>query len=245
MNDERDDDLLERLRRANPVPAGTTAGRRQAPDADTLLADIVRARPRPRRAVLIAAAILIALLILAALAGFFLRHTRDPDTPGAVACYPTAKVDPKLVVGGSAGADPRATCAEYWRLGDLGPGPPPDFAVCVLPNGTQAVFPGESGTTCERLGLDVAGSGRHEEAVFSNELARAIEQKCFDEAGARAVIRDRLAAHNFSDWEVSVAPDHPISDAEPCASVSIDTSARKVVITAITDPHAPVTQGEP
>jgi hypothetical protein len=245
VTDEHEhDDVLDRIRRANPVPPGTTNGRRLAPDADALFTDIVRARPRPRRAVLIAVAIAIALLILAALAGFFLRREAVPTRPSEAACYPAVDLHPRRIVAVVVGDDARAACAEQWRLGNVGPGPPPhDFAVCLLPSGTQAVFPGEAGTTCARLGLKVAAPGRRAEAALSTDLARALGDKCYDEAGARALIGERLAAHDLSGWDVSLRSDSRFSDARPCASVFIDIPTRTILIVPIADPYVPVTTG--
>jgi hypothetical protein len=249
MTDERDDELLERLRRANPVPSGATAGRRLTADADALLADIVRAqvepRPRPRRrrrrAVLIAIAI--ALLLLAALAAFWLRHEPDPKQPAAAACYPAADLRARPIIVGVAGDDPRVPCAEQWRLGKLGAGRPANFAVCVLANGVQAVFPGESGSTCDRLGLNPAGSGRRKEFAFSVDLGRRIHERCFDEAGARALVHDRLVGNGLSNWKVSVPRDRPFGRTYPCADVSIDIPARTVTIVATPDPFSSVPPG--
>jgi hypothetical protein len=249
VTDQRDDELLEQLRRANPVPSNATAGRRLTADADALFADIVqervqprpRPRPRRRRAVLIAVAI--ALLLFAALAAFFLRHEADPKQPASAACYSAADLHARQVIVGVAGNDPRTPCAEQWRLGKLGSGPPPDFAVCVLPNGVQAVFPGESGSTCDRLGLPGAGSGRRAESTFSFDVARRIHERCFDEADARVLVHDQLVAHGLADWEVSVRHDRPFGGKYPCADVSIDIRARKVAIVAIPDPFSSVPPG--
>ncbi len=245
MTDERD--LLEQLRRANPVPPNATAGRRLTADADALFTDIVqgrvqpRPRPRSRRKVLIAVAV--ALLLLAALAAFFLRHEADSKQPASAACYPAADLRAHPVIVGVAGDDPRVPCAEQWRLGKLGAGPPPDFAVCVLPTGVQGVFPGESGSTCERLHLKTAGSGRRDEAAFTVELGRRISERCRDEADARALVQELLVAHHLANWEVSVGRDRPFGPANPCADVSIDIPARKVAIVSRPDLHSPVPSG--
>jgi hypothetical protein len=240
VTDQRDDDLLEQLRRANPVPAAAAAGRRLTTDADALFADIVRERIQPRRhrrrAVLIAVAI--ALLLLAALAAFFLRREADPKQPASAACYSAADLHARRVIFGVAGNDARAACAEQWRLGNVGSGPLPDFAVCVLPNGLQAVFPGESGSTCDRLGLKIAGSGRRDESTFSYDLGVKIHERCFDEAGARVLVHEQLVAHGLANWKVLVGHDRPFGRTFPCAEVSIDIRARTVTIVAIPDPFA-------
>jgi hypothetical protein len=251
VSDERDNDLLERLRRANPVPSNATAGRRLTADADALFADIVhgrvqpnpRPRPRRRRTVLIAVAVAIALLLLAALAAFFLRHEEDPEQPASAACYRAADLHARSIIVGVAGDDPRVPCAEQWRLGNLGAGPPPDFAVCVLPTGVQAVFPGESGSTCDRLHLESAGSGRRDEAAMSRAIVRRIDEQCLDEAQARRVVHEQLVAYGFGDWEVSVGHDRPFGPKYPCADVSINIPARKVGIVAVPDLHSPVPSG--
>jgi hypothetical protein len=246
VTDQRDDDLLEQLRRANPVPSDATVGRRLTADADELFAAIVQGvrpppRPRRRRAVLIAVAI--ALLLLAALAAFFLRRDADPKQPASVACYSAADLKARRVIIGVPANDPRAPCAERWRLGRLGSGPPPDFAVCVLPNGVQAVFPGESGSTCTRLGLKGAGSGRRDESTFSFELGRRIHERCFNEADARVVVHEQLVAYGLANWQVSVRRDRPFGRKYPCAEVSIDIPARKIAIVAIPDPFSSVPPG--
>jgi hypothetical protein len=249
VTDERDEELLEWLRRANPVPSDATAGRRLTADADALYADIVhapyqpRTRPRRRRALLIAAAIAIALLLLAALAAFFLRDEQDPKQPASAACYPAADLHARPIIVGVAGNDPRVSCGEQWRLGKLGSGPPGDFAVCVLPRGVQAVFPGDSGSTCERLGLKRAGSGRQDEADMSVELARRIREHCLDEADARRLVHDQLVAHGLTGWEVSVRRDRAFGTKYPCADVSIDIPGRTVAIVAVPDLHSPAPSG--
>ena len=245
MTDQRDNDLLELLRQANPVPPGATAGRRQTTDADTLFADIVQARPRrrSRRAVLIAAAIAIAILVLAALGAFFLRREAEPKQPASAACYPAASLRATPVIVGVPGDDPRPACAEQWRLGKLGRGPVPNFAVCVLRTGVQAVFPGESGSTCERLHLPPARPGPGAEGAFSFALGRLIHEQCYDESGARALVHAQLAAHGLTGWDVSVGRDRPFGPKNPCADVAINIPGRTVGIVATPDPFGPAPSG--
>ncbi len=204
VTDERNDQLLEQLRRANPVPPDATAGRRLTADADALFADIVqgrvqpRPRPRSRRKVLIAVAVTIA-SPARALAAFFLRHEADSKQPASAACYPAADLRAHPVIVGVAGDDPRVPCAEQWRLGKLGAGPPPDFAVCVLPTGVQGVFPGESGSTCDLLHLPPRGPGRRDGSPrsASSSVAGSANDAATRQAHAR-LVQELLVAHHLA-----------------------------------------------
>jgi len=221
------DDLFERLRAANPMPAAGTAGRRASPDADELLQRVMRSRPRPRRSALVVIAI--TLLLVSALAAFAIVRAARAQHQIGVECYTSADLSSRRVVAPNAG-DPVAACTRAWTAGTLGSGPVPHFALCVTPTDALGAFPGESGTTCQRLGLPVAIVDHDAAIVFAADLGRRTQAQCRNEAETRAVVEERLHAYGLTDWVVDVSRDHPLSLAEPCASVFIDTHGKRVVI---------------
>src|SRR5204863_23442 len=80
---------------------------------------------------------------------------RDDSSPElSVACYAKASLatGTASIVTPSLG-NPVKACAALWAAGDFGTTNVPGLDACVLPGGAPAVFPGESGSVCDRLGL--------------------------------------------------------------------------------------------
>ncbi len=130
-----------------------------------------------------------------------------------------------------------AVCAEAWEEGDLGTsGEAPELAACVLESGAVGVFPSDEGEPCGQLGLPalseepppaeatVIGLG---DAVTEIFLAQA----CIEPSEARQVVEAALAERGLNDWQVTESTAY--SDARPCASVSIDPSAKTVSLIPI------------
>lgn len=232
-----DDDLFEQLRRANPVPSGARS-RRSDPDADELLAQILRSgRPRPRRALVLAAVVALLLVALTVLVGFFVLREDDTDSSFQVACFATADIDADRVLS-AAGDDPRRTCGELWRAGKLGTGDVPNFATCVHPGGGLAVFPGESGTTCVELRLAVASPSRGAIDGFAPELQAAFRE-CPATDDPVSYVRGALAQNNLADWDVAIDRLHPIDDDNPCPSFHVDEVSETVVLSGVPRPRTP------
>jgi hypothetical protein len=233
-----DDELLQLLRAANPVPDAQTLGLRAQPEADELLRGVMRAhRPRPRRALLIAAVIAIALLLLAGLAAFFLRDDEKPKSaPGSVTCATAPDLHARQVVTAGPG-DPIALCRELWNKRVLGPEEPKDLAACVRREGALVVFPGEWGTTCRRLGL--ATPARQSDALvqFTTTFGRELERRCVGTREAIHLATRLLAEHGIKGWAVTVATDHPFGPQFPCAAYAMDEPTRTITIIPIFDVH--------
>jgi hypothetical protein len=224
------DELIEQLRAANPVPASQTTGRRASPEADALLARARRGHVRPRRTVLIAAVIALALLLIAALSGFFVLRRGNARSPGTVQCLTSGDLRSRRIV--VAGANPRAACAALWREGRLGHGPVPHFAICT-DRSAALVIPGESGTTCVQLGVAVAETDHETIARFAVDLSARLQYGCTKEQDARTLATDRLRVYGLTDWQVTVSTDAPFGPARPCASIAVDSAHRRVILIAI------------
>ena len=224
--------VTEALRRANPVPDERTAGRRSQPSAHALFAGVVAQRPRRvrRRPLVLLIAIVVLVLLLA---GFVAVRRTHASLPLGTSCYTKADLGaPKVIVG--SGASPAAACAQLWRTGQLGTGSVPSFDTCVLPSGVIAVFPGESGSVCARLGLPEQ-SGNNDVAAFADQVNRQVSGACIGADAAEKIINRALAAHGFHGWTVKRGA-APFDDAEPCASLAFDVARRTITLIAIPSP---------
>ena len=241
MNDfEAGDTVVEAFRRANPVPAGTTAGRRSQPSAHALFADIVSRPPRRHRgrafiAIAVAGAVAVAGLVVA-----FAHIDRDQPNPAqAVECFAAANLDARKVVRGGS-ADPAATCSSLWTDGTFGNGPVPNLDVCVL-DGVAAVFPtGESGAACDALHLPRGQDYGSAVARFRDAVTATLNDECVGEADGRSIIQRALDQYGLSDWTI-VSSSTPFGAELRCSSIAIDARARTVTLVPTVDPHATLT----
>src|ERR1700722_12715052 len=109
MNDfEPGDTMIEALRRANPVPVGSTDGRRSQPSAHALFAHVIeqpprRARRARRRVLVIAIVIIVLALIIAAFAS---TRRQKSSQPLNVACYSAPNLNATHVIVSDTG-DPK------------------------------------------------------------------------------------------------------------------------------------------
>jgi hypothetical protein len=119
-------------------------------------ATLAPALHRPRRLLVLAAAVALAgVLAAAGYAGYRLTHGAIPvPTSG---CYETDSLDANTA-GLVRGADsPVAACAGTYASAFPHSPVPARFAACVLPSGSIGVFPSDAeGGTCKSLGLSEA-----------------------------------------------------------------------------------------
>jgi hypothetical protein len=186
----------------------------------------------------------LALVILAATAlAFAIVDRRDPALPLETACYGKASLDaPRRFV--ETRGDSAAACAVLWRAGVFGSDQPAEgFDTCVLASGVPAVFPGESGDVCARLGLPAAKPATSTERYVrvTEAVNDAVSGHCAAEAEARSIINHTLTTlgEDPSNWPVT-RDDRPFSADEPCASLIFVRQPQGIRITPIADPRAPV-----
>jgi len=237
------DTMVEALRRANPVPDIRTDGFRSQPSAHALFADIVtrpapgvwRHRRRVRALVIVIAIVAIGLALVA-----FVAVRKDaPTLPTSVVCYSSADLGARRIVVGSTG-DAAKACESIWSSGGFaGLGTQRSasgFDVCVLPSGVAAVFPGESGSVCSRLGLAASSGGDERIPSFAAETDRRVSASCIGHDPAEQIIKDELAKHGLDDWTVKRSP-RPFDAGHPCASIYVDAPAHQVGIVPIANPY--------
>jgi len=227
-----DDELLERFRAANPVRASTP---RQSAEADALLERVLTTRPRPRHRTIVVMIVLAVTFAGLALGGFvWLRHAGGRERAQAV-CFEAddVRAHTQLVVSNGDAID---ACAALWRAGRFGSQLPSHLAACVLKTGGIAVFPGEAGTTCVRLGLAVANDEAHSAiAQMTADLTHAVTLRCYDASASEALARSALQAHHLEGWNVVIGRDPPFSATNPCGSVAVREVARTILIVAVPD----------
>ena len=241
------DNMIEALRRANPVPARQPEHRRALPSAHALFADIVTNTPPrgPRRARVRASGMIVAVvLIVPALVAFVHVQKDPPSLPTSVVCYSAADLGARRIVVGSAG-DAAKACASVWSKGGFaGLGTTPrsgtGFDVCVLPTGVAAVFPGESGSVCSRLGLAQSSGGDENIPRFAAETDRRVSASCIGHDAAAQIIRSELEANGLSGWTIKRSA-RRFDAAHPCASIYVDAPARTVGIVPIANPYPSTT----
>jgi hypothetical protein len=244
--DEMSIALLESLQRANPVRIEEIADRRALPSAHALFAEITAERPRRVRRRTLVIVIALFVLVLAALVGAFALVDRGaPDVTAGPLCYSAASLDARRIAT-SGGADLRSACAELWTRGDFGSGPVPShFDVCVLGTGASAVFPGEAGSVCEKLGLRSAiETGLNDRVLqLETEWRHAVrDRQCIASADARDILQRALDQIGFDGWTVGLDQSRPFSSAEPCSSIVVQPDLHEVIVSPISrDAVTPVT----
>jgi hypothetical protein len=176
---QRDFDPLERLRAANPVPAGQLDDLVFGAPAQALFRRIValdasapvRARqsrtpvapvttaPRPpsRRRIPKVAVVGAALAVSVGVAGYALVG-HQPSKSATVACFMAADLRANTAVVDVDRRGPGAACADFWATGAFGrPAIPPPLRACILESGVVGVFPEDPGRdVCLDLGLTAA-----------------------------------------------------------------------------------------
>jgi hypothetical protein len=247
---ESGDTMVEAFRRANPVPASQTEGRRSMPSAHALFADIVAERPPRvsrrlrRRVLLIAIAVALIGLLLAAFV-LVRKDATDPSTD--VACYAAPDLHARRILTAPLG-DPRQTCARLFEEGAFaGVGikhaPAPGFDVCSLA-GAPAVFPGESGSVCKRLGLPEASVGDPKMAKATTEMDRRVSASCMPREPAVRIIESVLAKYGLKGWTIELGPSE-YDSAHPCTSMGIHPGTRTIMLIPYADPRLPPRRSGP
>jgi hypothetical protein len=137
-------------------PAGRLQQRKEQLVSQISGASIATAPGRPRRILVVAAAVALAgVLTAAAYAGYALTR---PVTPvKTIGCYETDSLDANTAVLAAGTRSPVAACARKFASAFPDAQPPAQFAACVLPSGSVGVFPSTSADTCDGLGLAAAG----------------------------------------------------------------------------------------
>ena len=236
---EPSDTMIEELRRANPVPMAAVEGRRSLPSAHALFAEIVAQPPRrvgrrTRRRVLfvVIAIALIALLV----AGFMVVRRDEAKVPLSAACYASASLNSRRLIV-PADTNPARACAGFWSDGTFAKHDVPHFDVCVLPSGVPAVFPGESGSVCDRLRLSEYRASPHDISGFAAAVNGRVAGKCMGASAAERIVKAALVKFRLDGWTIAHDP-RPFTAATPCASLYVDPPARRVTIIPIIDVRA-------
>ncbi len=221
-DDVRADELLARITRAS-VPT--------RPDSR-----VVSIRARRRR--LVAAVGVVTVTIAGAAAATV--WSRRPADAVTVLCYSSADAEPAAVVAENAspGITPAAQCAVPWTDGRLGSGDAPPLVACVNELDVTVVVPGEE-SDCGRLGWALAGNRTvvdDVDARVADEVPGSLGDCTNDLEQARATVAGVLADLGADAWTVRIAPDAAITEAEPCAAVTIDPVAREVLVGTVDPP---------
>jgi hypothetical protein len=204
------------------------------------------ARRRRRRLALVLVPAVVAVLAVTGFTTYAL--TREPTQLQSIGCFETAELGGNITVVDADGRDPTAICAELWRRGVMGDGPPPEkLAACVLETGPVGVFPSLGVDTCEQLGLaDLPLTYAAEAARFA-ALRDAIEEhlgippsgtsegdlKCLSEEQTRSFVRQELDAHGYEDWGMEVIGDGFAG--RPCTTVSVGFDGEQKVVFLVPD----------
>ncbi len=247
-------DPLDRLRAANPVPAGQVTHTRpdpvlfrriitEQPPAGARGHHPTPARRRAKRWV----PVLVASGLLVGAAYDLLRG--EVTKPLLVACYERADLAANTAVAVVGSDGPVAACTELWRKGAFDSGTDaPALVECVLDSGVVGVFPTAPGAdTCALINLvpptpsapttrpvpTTADVGarilQFRDAVFPQLL----DIPCVDPRVAAATVRRELDRAGLSDWTVrggeGLAGDG-FSPERPCATLALRQENKEVVL---------------
>ncbi|HLI14429.1 MAG TPA: hypothetical protein VKV23_00030 [Acidimicrobiales bacterium] len=236
-------DLLDVLRGANPRRAQPAPSRLSA-RAEALLASIVAERAAAavpwwrRRRVL---APLAGVLALGATAAGYTLANAPPSQSFAVVCYASDSLQAARFAPG-AGSDPVAACELAAPSASPSSGSAPRFVGCILPSGTEGLFPGTSSDVCTRLGLPAALPPTPEDvrlASFVSYLSsRLTAAACVGEQAAVQVAEAAIARFAMSGWRVVPGASAGGTGAS-CATARVDGAHDEVVIIAVARPPAP------
>ncbi len=177
----------------------------------------------------------VGVVVASALSVGFSVHalTTDVTEPAGIGCYVSAELDAGMAVVGADGRSPVAVCEEVWQRGDIGSGPIPSLAACVLPSGAVGVFPGGRNTcaTLDLASLDegayVAGTGDFI-ALRTALVDRFLASGCLDRPSATHIVEEELGDHGIAGWKI-VNPTRFTTD-RPCASLAFEPAASTVVL---------------
>jgi hypothetical protein len=231
-----------RLPANRDLPPGRLWQRREHLVKELILLERESARPRhaPGRRRRWLALVLAPAAAFGVAAGAYavIAHSAQ-DVVDGIGCYSEASTKSDTTVVVADGRDPVEVCAELWEEGivaDHAREAPP-LVACVPPEGRAvAVFPGEDGT-CEELGMAPLPTGYRKAAerfsAMREDLVRRTQPKspddCLGVEGARAIAREVLDAHGFSDWVIEVGP-APSGEGQSCVTVAFDPPNRSVML---------------
>jgi len=161
------------------------------------------------------------------------------DVVDGIGCYAEASTQSDTTVVVADGRDPVEVCAELWEEGVVaeGVGEVPPLVACVPPEDQAvSVFPGEQGT-CEELGMSPLPAGYRKAAARFSAMREDLVLRtqptapddCLGVDEARAIAREVLDAHGFTDWAIEVGPP-PSEDGRACVTVTFDPPGRAVVL---------------
>lgn len=244
---EHGDTMVDALRRANPVPMREGDSRRATPSAHALFAEIIAAPTRRRssrtRSRVIVIVIAIILLVLA-LVAFVAVRKDNPTQPTTAVCYSAADLGARRIVVGVA-SDAAAACATVWNNGDFAAmgiksQAPAGYDVCVLPTGVAAVFPGEAGSVCAKLGLPEALAGDKNVAGFAAEADARLDAVCMKFDPAARIVKSELEKWRLDGWTIKRG-DFPYTAARPCTAIAVDAVGRQVMVVSYPGPHPSTT----
>lgn len=196
-------------------------------------ADSQGRRRRSRRLIPVAAAAAV-LTASGSVAAVLLTRSANPD-PTTVACYAAAHLDANRVLIDQ-GDDPLRTCQMAWadpQFADIFHDRPlPELAVCALPSGLIAVFPGGLGT-CASLGLSPASqTDARDDPVrqFNAIVIPQLDRGCVAIADVESIVREALTESGLSDWTVVNAAG---ATSGLCGSIAIEAADEVVRIVAV------------
>lgn len=249
----KDNEVIDEMRKANPVPATETRGWSESPRGQAVFKEIetelVRGNSRnigPRRLIFRPVAVAsAALALLAAVAAVYVT-SRPTTDPLSVGCYRELNQSGDAAVlsltGSASNLSPAANCASQWESA-FGEQVPPNLVTCVVANGGLAVFPNHSNqgaeATCSSIGAappeDGAYAGASAQRVrdWATDLETiyaAAGSGCIDRRELGELVKDSLNDWGLDQWSVSQMESGP-GDLN-CASYSIDATAGAVLIVA-------------
>jgi hypothetical protein len=212
--------------------------------ASHLVRELTASRRRRRLVLSVVPALAVLLVGATGFTAYTLLRT-EPTHFESIGCYDRADLAANVAVVDAQGRGPLAVCRGVWRQGALGRPVPERLAACVLETGPIGVFPSTDDRTCERLGLaDLSAAALRESTRFVR-LRDAIfaqigvppsgssrgSSRCVGAERARAIVREELDAHGYSDWKVEIAGEAFTSE-RPCAVVSFDGGNKTVLLLA-------------
>jgi hypothetical protein len=230
-----------RLPPERDLPSGRLSQRREH-----LMKELIRLEredtertPTRRRRRWVALVLAPAAALSVAAGAYALITASAEDVVDGIRCYAATSTESDATVVAADGRHPVEACAELWDAGVVAEGvtEAPALVAC-LPPGDQAVevFPGTQGT-CEELAMSPlpAGYVRAAErfAAMRQELVSRTQpttpDDCLGLDRARAIAREVLDAHGFTDWTVEVGSGDSVSG-QTCVAVTFDPPGRAVVL---------------
>lgn len=238
-------DPLDRLRAANPVPAGRAD---QVPPDPVLFRSIVAGDldrsslpPAPRRRLRILVPVLAVTGLLGGTVAYALLRDTVPK-PQVVGCYERAHLEARTEVVGVGADGPVAACAELWREGTLGQGDQvPPLTECLLDTGVVGVFPAPAGPgVCASLEAPPSAPATPtapSPPVDVTErflilrgavLPQFVDAPCVDPQMATDIVRRELDGAGLGDWRISGAGEFTAD--RPCATLGFRPESGEVVL---------------